>query len=82
MVCSQKKHYLDICNSDFDFSKKAHWVVGTVGETVRDNCACMIGAHADNWMVPGRELITPVGTPLEVVEDGAVKNKTEEGGST
>lgn len=56
--------------------------MGTVGETVRDNCACMIGAHADNWMVPGRELITPVGTPLEVVEDGAVKNKTEEGGST
>lgn len=43
----------------------------TVLKTVGDNCACKIGTHADSWIVPGWELITLVGTPLEVVEDGA-----------
>lgn len=63
------------------FPKKPTGLWGQWGQTVRDNCACMICAHTDNWMVPGRELITPVGAPLEVVEDSAEK-KNEEGGST
>lgn len=53
---------------------------GTVGKTVRDNCECKIISQADSWMVPGWELITPVGAPLEVVVDSA--ETTEEGGST
>lgn len=52
---------------------------GTVGKTVRDNCECKIISQADSWMVPGWELITPVGAPLEVVVDSA--ETTEEGGS-
>lgn len=49
-------------------------------ETVRDSCACKIRTQADRRMVPGWELITPVGAPLEVVVDSA--KTTEREGST
>lgn len=60
------------------FPKKPIGLWGLWGQTVRDNCECMIGAHTDNWMVPGRELITPVGAPLEIVEDSTEKTRKED----